>query len=210
MITKGARRLALIIFETFSRTPAMHTLPRLALLLGLVASPILPLAQANVAQAASAEDLNNDARQALDNLYRTSPSAVALSKNARAILVFPNIVKAGLIFGGSFGEGVLLKSGAANGYFNSFSASWGLQAGAESYGYAVFLMSNKAVSYLGRSDGWEIGTGPTVVVVDEGVAKNLTTSTLKSDAYAFIFNQQGLMAGLTIEGTKITRIHPNH
>ncbi len=188
----------------------MHTLPRLALLLGLVASPILPLAQANVAQAASAEDLNNDARQALDNLYRTSPSAVALSKNARAILVFPNIVKAGLIFGGSFGEGVLLKSGAANGYFNSFSASWGLQAGAESYGYAVFLMSNKAVSYLGRSDGWEIGTGPTVVVVDEGVAKNLTTSTLKSDAYAFIFNQQGLMAGLTIEGTKITRIHPNH
>jgi len=210
MITKGASRLALIIFETFSRTPTMNTLPRLALLLGLVASPILPLAQANVAQAASAEDLNNDARQALDNLYRTSPSAVALSKNARAILVFPNIVKAGLIFGGSFGEGVLLKSGAANGYFNSFSASWGLQAGAESYGYAVFLMSNKAVSYLGRSDGWEIGTGPTVVVVDEGVAKNLTTSTLKSDAYAFIFNQQGLMAGLTIEGTKITRIHPNH
>ncbi len=186
----------------------MHTLPRLALLLGLVASPILPLSPVNLAQAATAEDLNHDARQALETLYRTSPSASAIAKNARAILVFPNIVKAGLIFGGSFGEGVLLKGGAPSGYYNSVSASWGLQAGAESYGYAVFLMSNKAVSYLDRSDGWEIGTGPTVVVVDEGVAKNLTTSTLKDDAYAFIFSQQGLMAGLTIEGTKITHIKP--
>lgn len=66
-------------------------------------------------------------------------------------------------------------------------------------------MSDKAVQYLTRSKGWEFGVGPTVVVVNEGVAKYLTTSTLKDDAYAFITDQQGLMGSLSIEGTKISR-----
>jgi len=86
------------------------------------------------------------------------------------------------------------------------SGSWGLQAGAQSYSYVVFLMNDKAVDYLSKSQGWEIGVGPTVVLVNEGVAKNLSTSTLKDDAYAFIFDQEGLMAGLSIEGTKISKI----
>lgn len=186
----------------------MKSLSRLLVLatLGLVAlAPALPTKQAN---AASSEDLANDSRRALENLYRINGGAAALAKEAKAILVFPNIVKAGLIFGGSYGEGTLLRNGAATGFFNSVSASWGLQAGAETYGYAVFPMTNKAVSYLDRSDGWEIGTDPTVVLADQGIGKNLTTSTLKGDAYAFIFSQQGLMAGLTLEGTKISRIRP--
>jgi lipid-binding SYLF domain-containing protein len=70
----------------------------------------------------------------------------------------------------------------------------------------VFLMNAKALRYIHQSHGWEIGVGPTVVVVDQGKAKNLSTSTLKDDAYAFIFSQQGLMAGLSLEGTKISRI----
>lgn len=158
------------------------------------------------ASAATAEDLNKDAGHALDILYKGSPIAQDISKKAKAVLVFPNIVKAGLIFGGAYGEGVLLKGSTAAGYYNSVSASWGLQAGAQSYGYAVFLMSAKALKYLDKSDGWELGIGPTVVVVNEGVAKNLSTSTLKEDAYAFIFDQQGLMASLSIEGTKVSRI----
>jgi len=156
--------------------------------------------------AATAEDLNADAAQALQTLYKSNPAAETLSKKARAILVFPKIVKAGLVFGGSYGEGVLNRDSKVAGYYNSVSASWGWQAGAESYGYVVFLMSNKAVKYLDESKGWEIGVGPTVVVVNEGVAKNLSSSTLKDDAYAFIFDQQGLMASLSIEGTKISRI----
>ena len=80
------------------------------------------------------------------------------------------------------------------------------QAGAQSYGYVVFLMNKDAVRYVHRTEGWEVGVGPTVVVVDAGLAKNLSTSTLKDDAYAFIFNQKGLMAGVSLEGTKITRI----
>ena len=91
-------------------------------------------------------------------------------------------------------------------YYSSVTGSWGLQAGAQSYGYAVFLMNDEAVDYIKETKGWEVGVGPTVVVVDEGISKNLSTSTLKDDAYAFVFGQQGLMAGVSIEGTKITQI----
>lgn len=156
--------------------------------------------------AASADDLNKDAAQALQILYKTNPAAEAVAKKARAILVFPKIIKAGLVFGGSYGEGVLMRTGQEANYYNSVSASWGWQAGAESYGYVVFLMSDKAIKYLNKSEGWEIGVGPSVVVVNEGAAKNLSSSTLKEDAYAFIFDQQGLMVSLSIEGTKISRI----
>jgi len=157
-------------------------------------------------RAATPEDLNKDADQALHRLTSTNPFAADLSKKAKAVLIFPNIVKAGLIFGGAYGEGVLKEGSKVDGYYNSVTASWGLQAGAQSYGYVVFLMSNKAIKYLHDTHGLEIGTGPTVVVVNEGVAKNLSTSSLKDDAYAFIFDQQGLMASLSIEGTKISRI----
>ncbi|WP_446731584.1 lipid-binding SYLF domain-containing protein [Pseudomonas sp. OTU5201] len=157
-------------------------------------------------EAATAEDLDNDSRQALQILYKSHPLAQTLSESAKAILVFPNVVKAGLVFGGSYGEGELLRGSKVDGYYNSVSGSWGLQAGAQSYGYAVFLMTESAVNYLRESKGWEIGVGPTVVLVDEGVAKNLSSSTMKDDAYAFVFDQQGLMAGVSIEGTKISSI----
>ena len=156
--------------------------------------------------ASTAAELDRDARQALQTLYKSNPVALDISKKAKAILVFPNIVKAGFVFGGAYGEGALLKGKTIAGYYNSVSASWGLQAGAQSFGYAVFLMSDKALEYLDKSEGWELGVGPTVVAVNEGVARNISTSTLKDDAYAFIFDQQGLMASLSIEGTKVTRI----
>ena len=120
--------------------------------------------------------------------------------------MFDVIVKGGLVIGGSYGEGALYKGGKVSGYYSTASGSWGLQAGAQTYGYVMFLMNDKALRYLGRSKGWEVGVGPTVVVVNEGVAKNLSSTTLKDDVYAFIFDQQGLMAGISIEGSKITRI----
>ena|SRR5450830_471199 len=180
-----------------------HSIQRL-LLVAIAALSIS--AFSNVASAATAEDLNRDADQALQKLYKTNPFAEDIAKKAKAILIFPNIIKAGLVFGGSYGEGVLKQGSKIDGYYNSVSASWGLQAGAQSYGYVVFLMNDKALKYIHETKGWEIGVGPTVVVVDEGVAKNLSSSTLKDDAYAYIFDQQGLMASLSIEGTKISRI----
>ena len=158
------------------------------------------------ANAATKADLDRESNQALQMLYKSNPVAERLSKKAKAILIFPNIVKAGLVFGGAYGEGELQQGSKIDGYYNSVTGSWGLQAGAQSYGYTVFLMTNKAVRYIHRSQGWELGVGPTVVVVNQGIAKNLSTSTLKDDAYAFIFDQQGLMLSLSIEGTKISRI----
>jgi len=176
-----------------------------ALALTVAAACILAI-PATAAQAASAADLDRSSSEALQLLYKTNPTAASIGKHARAVLVFPNIVKAGLVFGGSYGEGVLFENSKVADYYNSVSGSWGLQAGAQSFGYAVFLMNDEAVAYLHKSNGWEVGVGPTVVVVNEGVAKNLSSSTLKDSAYAFIFDQQGLMASLSIEGTKISRI----
>ncbi|SIS96661.1 YSC84-related protein [Neptunomonas antarctica] len=170
------------------------------------ATAIVSISVMTQANAATAEDLDKDSRQALQTLSDTRPVAKILSRSAKAVLVFPNIVKAGLVFGGSYGEGELLVGSQVIDYYNTVTGSWGMQIGAQSYGYAVFLMTDNAVNYLKKSNGWEIGVGPTVVVVDEGVAKNLSTSSLKDDAYAFIFSQQGLMAGISIEGTKISRI----
>jgi lipid-binding SYLF domain-containing protein len=185
----------------------MYNLPRNFLTLMFAAASIVSMSVMNQASAATAEDLDKDSRQALQTLYKTEPVAETLSRTAKAVLVFPNIVKAGLVFGGSYGEGELIEGSKVVDYYNSVTGSWGLQAGAQSYGYAVFLMTDKAIRYVKETKGWEIGVGPTVVVVDEGVAKNLSTSSLKDDAYAFIFSQQGLMAGVSIEGTKISKIN---
>lgn len=172
----------------------------------VLTAPIFMGFEGPAAAATRGEDLNADAAQALNTLMRTNPIAADISRQARAVLVFPSIVKAGFIFGGAYGEGTLKQGADVLGYYNSFSASWGLQAGAQSYGYAVFLMNDKALEYLDKSEGWEIGVGPTVVIVNEGAGKNFSTTTLKDDAYAFIFDQKGLMAGISLEGSKISKI----
>jgi lipid-binding SYLF domain-containing protein len=176
------------------------------LILAVAAAASLATALSCQAGPSTEAELKANADSALHALYRTNPAAENISHTAKAILVFPNIVKAGLVFGGSYGEGVLFKGGKFSGFYNSVSGSWGWQLGAQSYGYVLFLMNDKAVNYLEKTEGWEIGVGPSVVAVNEGVAKNLTTTTLKDDAYAFIFDQKGLMASLSIEGTKISHI----
>jgi lipid-binding SYLF domain-containing protein len=171
---------------------------------------LLAVATALVAtpRQASAVDpgLARDASAALQSLYASQPAAKALSARAKAILVFPTMVKAGFMFGGQIGEGVLLKNGRPAGYYNSVAASYGFQAGIQSFGYALFFMSDDALRQLDQTRGFEVGVGPSVVIVDEGVARSITTSTLTSDVYAFIFDQRGLMAGVGIQGSKITRI----
>lgn len=191
------------------RLPALASPHRRRAVACLLLPPLAAIALSTLspsARGATADELDKDAAIALQRLYKSSAVAEDLGKRAKAILIFPSVIKAGLVFGGSYGEGVLNKKGGAVDYYNSVSASWGWQVGAESYGYVVFLISDKAVNYLEASKGWEIGVGPSVVVVNEGMAKNLSSSTLKEDAYAFIFDQRGLMVSLSIEGTKISRI----
>ena len=156
--------------------------------------------------AATAAEIDRDVDSALLKLYEKTPAAKELAKVAKGILVFPDIVKGGLIIGGQYGEGALRVDGKTVGYYSSVAASYGLQAGVQKFGYALFFITGNALDYLKKSEGWEIGTGPSLVIVDEGVAGSLTTTTAKSDIYAFFFDQKGLMAGIGIQGSKITKV----
>jgi lipid-binding SYLF domain-containing protein len=157
-------------------------------------------------EAASAGELNTEGAAALKSLRENNLVASKLASTAKGILVFPNIVKAGFMFGGQIGEGVLMKEGRPAAYYNSVAASYGLQAGIQKFGYALFFMDNKSLATFENSTGFEIGVGPSIVLVDEGVGKTMTTTTIQEGIYAFIFDQEGLMAGLGIQGSKITRI----
>ncbi len=155
-----------------------------------------------------AEDagLKKDSLAALEALYAKEPKTRELAAKAKAILVFPDLVKAGFLVGVQGGDGVLIENGQITGVYNNTGVSYGLQAGAQSFAEAMFLMTDAAVAYLHNSDGWSLGMGPSIVVVDAGKAKSMTTTTLQSDVYAFIFGQEGLMAGLGLQGQKITRL----
>lgn len=151
-------------------------------------------------------ELEASARAALDRLVAQSPGAAALEKRAVAILVFPEVTKAGFLIGGEYGNGMMLRGRRFAGHYNTAAVSYGLQAGAQTFGYAMFFMNEAALRALDATGGFQVGVGPSVVVLDEGKASSLTSATLTSDIYAFVFGQQGLMAGVGIEGSKITRL----
>jgi lipid-binding SYLF domain-containing protein len=189
--------------ETPLRNPTRRLVGSIVLVaaLALVGAP-------HAARAGTAAEIDRNVSAGLKQLFADSPDAKQLASEAKGILVFPNIVKGGFIVGGQYGEGALREKGRTTGYFNTVAASFGLQAGAQKFGYALFFMSDSALKYLKESKGWEIGTGPSIVILDEGAAAALTTTTARSDVYAFFFDQKGLMAGLGLQGSKITRIHP--
>jgi lipid-binding SYLF domain-containing protein len=175
------------------------------LALVLAAAVIIP----QPALAATAAEIDEAVKLALEKLYENSTAAKEISKVSKGVLVFPKILEAGLIVGGQYGDGALLVDGKTVGYYSTVEASYGLQAGAQTYGYTLFFVTDSALEYLDKSAGWELGVGPTLVMVDEGLSKSLTTSTLQDDIYAFAFDQKGLMGGLGLKGSKITKITPS-
>lgn len=180
--------------------------PKLIIVLAVTAYAIL--ATTPNTRAASSAEIDQKSRAVFQKLYAKSPAARRVGQSAVAVLVFPEILKAGFIWGGQGGEGALISHGHTMGYYKTISASYGLQAGIQKFGYALFFMHNGDLDYLRKSRGWEIGSGPSLVIVDTGMAKSLTTTTLRKGVYAFIFSQRGLMAGLGLQGTKIMEIHP--
>ncbi len=154
----------------------------------------------------SADDLTSDSRRALQQLVAQNLAAAKCKSKAVAVLVFPDVVKAGFIFGAQGGKGILFVHGQPNGRYRTVAASYGLQAGVQKYGYALFFMNQRALDWINQTRGWEIGTGPSVVIVDKGMARTFSTDTLHSGIFAFTFDQQGLMAGLGLQGTKIMRL----
>jgi lipid-binding SYLF domain-containing protein len=156
-------------------------------------------------RADTAYAIASGSNQALQQLYRTSPVAALLARRAKAILVFPKIVKASLVVGGASGEGELMRGRSIDGYYKLETQSFGIQVGAESYQYVVFLMTPSAVQNLERGSGWQLGHGPTLMLVGRDAPRNLATAPLRYDSYGFAFNQRGLIAGVGAEGTRISR-----
>ena len=174
----------------------------------LAAIPAAAALRATPARAAGRAEIDRDVAGALATL-RGMENAAPLFGAARAVLVFPRIISGGFIVGGQFGEGALLRANVTAGYYNIAGASFGLQIGAQAAGLAMFFMTEESLAALMRADGWEIGTGPSVVALDRGVQANISATTLREPVYAISFSQQGLMAALALNGTKISRINPD-
>lgn len=188
----------------------MVSTTRRSLVLGVSCLGPLALVGARAAWAASdAAEIDRHASEALGQLLREDRQAAALAPKAAGTLIFPRVVKAGFVFGGQGGKGVLRVGGHARGYYTIAAASFGLEAGVEYFSLVMFFRNQAALRYLDRSDGWALGTDPNVVVVNRGVAATVNSTTLAKDVVAFPFNQKGLMGGVSIEGSKITTYNPN-
>jgi lipid-binding SYLF domain-containing protein len=173
--------------------------------LALGATTLLP----SPGRAATAAQISQSGKTALRSLYASNAAAQVVGSKAKAILVFPNIVKGGFIVAAHHGDGALIANGRTVGYYNTVAASYGLQAGLQTFSYAVFFMNDAAMQYLNKSGGWEVGSAPSLVVVDTGMARSLSTTSLQKGIYVFFFNQKGLMGGLGLQGTKITQYTPS-
>jgi lipid-binding SYLF domain-containing protein len=178
-------------------------------LVTIIAIVTLLLNTVVVNAADTAIQIDREVDSAIKSLYTTSSAAEELSKIAKGVLIFPKVTKAGLLIGGQYGEGALRVDDKTVGYYKTTAASYGIQAGVQTFGYAMFFMSDTELQNLKKSSGWEVGVGPSIVVVDEGFTLPFTTTTAKEDIYVFFFDQNGLMAGLGLQGSKLTQIHPD-
>ncbi len=173
------------------------------LALGLWLAP--PAAPA--AEAAAALEIDAAVETALTRFYDEVPAGRELAAKAKGMLVFPSVVKAGLGIGGEYGEGALRVGGRTVGYYNTVAASIGLQIGAQTRSQIILFMTEGALAQFQASDGWEVGVDGSVALVKVGVAGEIgTASLLNEPVIAFIYGEHGLMANLSLEGSKITKI----
>lgn len=156
--------------------------------------------------AASKEEINAEVRQALKSFQKQTSAGHELSKKASGMLVFPNVIKAGIGIGGEFGEGALLVKGKTSGYYNIAAASIGLQLGAQARSQIVLFMNDKVLDDFRKSEGWKAGVDGSVALATLGAGGAIDSETAKQPIIGFIFSNKGLMYNLTFEGSKITRI----
>lgn len=156
----------------------------------------------------SAADIDSKADAALTQLYAENALARTLADQAVGILVFPSVFKAGLIAGGAYGEGVLRTGGQSVAYYSTAAASIGLQAGAEARSEVIMFLDQQALDDFRAAQGWEAGVNGNVTVIGGRAAGagSLDTSTIKDPIVGFIFGQEGLMAGVTFQGSKYTKL----
>ena len=157
-------------------------------------------------QAATATEIDAKANTALETFFNQAPAGKELAQKAAGILIFPSIVKAGLLLGGEYGEGTLQVNGRSVEYYSTASGSIGLQVGLQQKSVIMMFMSEAALESFRISDGWEVGVDGSVALVKIGAGGDLNTRTIQNPVIGFIFNQKGFMGNLTFEGTKISRI----
>jgi lipid-binding SYLF domain-containing protein len=167
---------------------------------------LLLIPQAN---AESASELRRQSEKALHRLYENNPKAATLGERAVAVLVFPKVIKAGFMVAAQRGDGVLFKNGEVAGYYNMTSAGYGIQAGIQELSYALLFMDENSLKYLKKSDGFDIGSAPGLVMGDQGFSGSMSVASFQHGIAAFIWGQKGLMGGLGLQGTKITRYTPS-
>jgi lipid-binding SYLF domain-containing protein len=158
------------------------------------------------AEAASTVEIDAEVDAALVSFDQEVPAARELAAKAKGILIFPRVVKAGFGVGGEYGEGALRVAGASIGYYNTAGASIGFQIGVQARAEVLLFMTQDALDRFRNSDGWEVGVDGSVTVVKVGVAGEIDTTTIGDPVIGFVFGEQGLLANLSLEGAKITKL----
>ena len=164
------------------------------------------LACALGANAASKEEIDAETREAVQAFYKHTAAGHELAKKAAAMLVFPNVIKAGIGIGGEYGEGALLVKGKTAAYYSIAAASIGFQLGAQARSQIVLFMNDKVLGDFRNSQGWKAGVDGSVALATLGAGGSIDSETAKKPIIGFIFSNKGLMYNLTFEGSKITRI----
>ncbi|MBU6487746.1 MAG: hypothetical protein KGQ57_07965 [Burkholderiales bacterium] len=159
--------------------------------------------EANAGRRAS---IDADVDATLARLYSTVHGSRELVGSARGVLVFPSVISAGFWVGGQYGQGSLRVGGQTSGYYSIAAASFGLQIGAQSKAIIMLFMTQEALDKFTHSQGWAAGVDATVAVVRLGANGNVDTSTATGPVEAFVLTNAGLMAGVSLEGTKISRL----
>lgn len=150
-------------------------------------------------------ELNASADATLSKLYQSSSQAQTLVSQAKGVLIFPSVLSASFIVGGQYGKGVLRQQGRTVAYYSTATGSLGFQAGAQSRATVLLFMTDQALADFKKSDGWTIGADATVAIAKIGANGSIDTNTMKQPIVGFVLNNAGLMAGVSIDGTKITR-----
>jgi lipid-binding SYLF domain-containing protein len=167
-----------------------------------------PVSASTSAGSGGRADLIARSEAALQDLYDKNPATRQLAERAKAILVFPDILKAGLVIGGQGGNGTMFEHGKAVGFYNIAGGSFGFQAGVQEFSQAYFFNTEEALKTFRETKGFQAGVGASAVAADFGANAAITSSTLQKPVAVVTWSQAGLMAGATIEGAKITEIHP--
>ncbi len=164
------------------------------------------LTAGTAAWAGSAAGIDADADVTLERFYREVGSGKQLVKDAKGVLIFPSVLKAGIGLGGEYGEGALRVKGKTVDYYSTAAASIGFQLGAQKKSIVVIFMQQEALNKFRSSSGWKAGVDASIAVVTVGAGGAMDTSKLKEPILGFILDQKGLMYNLTLEGAKFTKI----